>query len=113
MDDHGFTGIEQEYRSVHRRYRLTFLAAVVLIAGGAVVYHSLLHLSWVNAFYFCTVTLGTVGYGDITPNTDTSKIFTIFYILAGVGIIATFANLLVKNASLRREFRKARRDLKE
>ena len=109
MDNKALTEIEREYRTVHRQYLLTLLAAVVLITGGAIVYHYLLHISWVDSFYFCTVTLGTVGYGDIVPHTDASKIFTIFYILAGIGVIATFANLLVKNTSLRRELRKTKR----
>lgn len=101
--------IEHEYRSVQRQYRLVLAAALTLIIGGAIVYHYLLHLSWVNAFYFCTVTLATVGYGDITPNTDVSKIFTIFYILFGVGIIAAFASLLIRNATLRRELKRAKK----
>lgn len=104
--------IEREYRSVHQQYVYVIYAALALMVGGAIIYRHLLHLSWVNAFYFCTVTLATVGYGDITPNTDASKIFTIFYILGGVGVIATFANLLVRHASLRRELRVAKRKQK-
>lgn len=106
-DDHA--GIEHEYRSVRRQFRLVLGAALTLLIGGAVVYHYMLHLSWVNAFYFCTVTLATVGYGDITPTTDASKLFTIFYILGGVGVITTFASLLVRSTSLRRELRRTKR----
>jgi voltage-gated potassium channel Kch len=101
--------IEEEYGTVHRQYLLTFFAALTLLVIGAITYHQLLKLSWINAFYFCTVTLTTVGYGDITPSTDAAKLFTIFYILFGIGIIATFASLLVRNASLRRELRRTRR----
>lgn len=101
--------IEREYRSVHRQFLLVLATAAALIIGGAVIYRHLLHLSWVNAFYFCTITLATVGYGDITPNTDVSKIFTIFYILFGIGVFATFASLLVRNATLRREVKRTKK----
>jgi hypothetical protein len=100
--------IEREYQLVRHQYLLALVAALTLIGTGAVTYRHLLHLSWVNAFYFCTVSLATVGYGDITPDTNASKIFTIFYLLIGIGIIATFASLLVRNASLRRELRHAK-----
>ena len=108
MDDE-IHELEQQYRSVHRQYTLLLISALVLLIGGAITYRHLMNLSWVDAFYFSTVTLATVGYGDITPHTDIAKIFTIFYILFGVGIIATFASVLVRNASLKRELRRARR----
>ena len=73
----------------------------MVVAGGAIFYHLVEKLSWLNAVYFCVITLTTVGYGDITPKTDAGKVFTIFYVLVGVGIIATLANLLVKRAMLR------------
>jgi voltage-gated potassium channel Kch len=44
----------------------------------------------VNAIYFSVVTLGTVGYGDITPTTDAGKLFTVFYIIFGLGVIGGF-----------------------
>jgi hypothetical protein len=101
--------LELEYQDIHRRYVLVLSVALGLLILGAIVYHQLLHLSWIDAFYFCTTTLATVGYGDITPTTDVSKIFTIFYVIIGIGIFTTFASLLVRNASLRRELRKAKR----
>jgi len=40
-----------------------------------------------EALYFTTVTVTTVGYGDFSPATDEGKIFTIFFILIGLGSI--------------------------
>jgi voltage-gated potassium channel len=107
--DQEIDDIRNEYRIIHRQYLYNLVAALSVLIIGATVYRHLLHLSWVNAFYFCTVTLATVGYGDITPTTDASKIFTIFYIFIGIGIFASFASLLIRNASLRRELRRAKR----
>jgi voltage-gated potassium channel len=107
--DQEIDDIRNEYRIIHRQYLYNLVAALSVLIVGATVYRHLLHLSWVNAFYFCTVTLATVGYGDITPTTDASKIFTIFYIFIGIGIFASFASLLIRNASLRRELRRAKR----
>ena len=41
----------------------------------------------VDALYFSVVTISTVGYGDISPSTDGSRLFTTIYILFGVTIV--------------------------
>lgn len=94
---------EKQQRQLLRYFRIAALAAIAMIIGGAFFYHHVENLSWVDSIYFCVITLATVGYGDITPHTDIGKIFTIFYILSGVGIIATFANLAIKRAVLVRK----------
>jgi voltage-gated potassium channel Kch len=41
----------------------------------------------VDAFYFTVVTITTLGYGDIVPQGDLSKIFTVFYALTGIVLL--------------------------
>ena len=43
----------------------------------------------VTAFYFAMVTMSTVGYGDITPQTINAKLFSISVIVLGVAVFAT------------------------
>lgn len=96
---------EKEYIRTRTRFRITAAIAFFILVFGAAFYHYVEDLSWLNSFYFCTITLATVGYGDITPHTDAGKLFTMFYVLAGIGIIATFANLFLQNAVGRRQIK--------
>lgn len=96
---------EKEYKRIQRQFRVVAGFALLMLAGGAVFYHHVEHLSWLDAFYFCTITLTTIGYGDIVPHTDAGKLFTIGYVIVGIGILATFANLLIKNAMARRQLK--------
>ncbi|KAI4343063.1 hypothetical protein MLD38_027608 [Melastoma candidum] len=41
----------------------------------------------VDALYFCIVTMCTIGYGDITPNSTATKLFSILFVLIGFGFI--------------------------
>jgi voltage-gated potassium channel len=69
----------------------------LVIAGGTIVYHYLEGWSWVDAVYFSVVTLTTVGFGDFAPQTDAGKLFTIFYIILGIGIILSFIHTLYEH----------------
>lgn len=73
------------------------VAAVGQIAIGSTVYTWLEHWRIVDAVYFCVATLATVGYGDLHPTTDAGKIFTIFYIIGGLSIIAAFVTELARH----------------
>jgi voltage-gated potassium channel Kch len=84
-----------------RLFRFVALLAILLLAGGTIFFHYQEKWSWLNSLYFSTVTLATVGYGDFTPQTDLGKLVDIFYILGGIGIIVTFANLFVRRAGER------------
>ncbi len=100
---------EIEYLKTRNQLRIVGSTAAIVMLSGALVYHQLMHLNWIDAFYFTTITLATVGYGDIAPNTPAAKIFTIFYVLIGIGIVATFASLLIKNAGAKRAYRQVQR----
>lgn len=76
---------------------LVFLT-LALIAIGTLFYRAVEGLDWVDAFYFTVITLTTVGYGDISPETDAGKIFTVVYVLAGLGIIGSFVAIIASHA---------------
>lgn len=75
-----------------KEYRDLLITTSIVIGLGTVVYHFLEGWSWVDSMYFSVITLTTVGYGDIAPATDGGKLFTIIYIIIGVGIILSFVN---------------------
>ena len=43
--------------------------------------------SYLDSVYFCVVSLGTAGYGDLTPTTPVAKLFTIVYLINGIVIL--------------------------
>jgi len=43
----------------------------------------------ITALYYSLVTMSTVGYGDITPQTPEAKLFTISIVILGVAVFAT------------------------
>ncbi|GAB4842951.1 hypothetical protein Ancab_012929 [Ancistrocladus abbreviatus] len=49
----------------------------------------------IDALYFTVVTLCTIGYGDIVPDTTFSKLFTCVLILVGFGFVDILLNGLV------------------
>jgi voltage-gated potassium channel Kch len=92
----------REIKKNRRELRAVGLVALIVIIIGMVFYHNVEAMSWVDALYFAVITLTTVGYGDIFPVTDAGKLFTVAYVVIGIGIIATFAKLLLKSAFSRR-----------
>jgi hypothetical protein len=77
-------------------FRALGLATLVVLLSGCVFYHYVEDWSWLDSLYFCTITLATIGYGDLVPTTDLGRAFTILYALLGLGIVATFVTSIVK-----------------
>ena len=80
----------------NRIYPVLAGAAAGILILGTVVYHYLEDWSWVDSFYFSAVTGSTVGFGDLTPSTDVSKLFTVVYIFSSIAILGTFLNERLK-----------------
>jgi voltage-gated potassium channel len=71
------------------------ISVFVVVAGGTAFYTRYEGWSVVDSLYFTVVTLLTIGYGDLTPTTAASKLFTVVYALVGVGLLASFVTVLV------------------
>ncbi|HTL97275.1 MAG TPA: potassium channel protein [Holophagaceae bacterium] len=79
-------------RSAPPTQRLAHALELLLLVAmaGAVGYHWLAHIDWVDAFYMSITTLFTVGFKEMGDVTTATKLFTIFYLVLGLGI-ATYA----------------------
>jgi len=103
------------------KFRAGFVAAstavLSLMAIGTVAYHYLEGWSWTSSLYFTVVTMSTVGYGDLHPTNDGTRLFTIFFILFGVTIAVSSITYLggqyLSKRELSVEQRRQNRDSKK
>lgn len=77
-----------------KEYRDLLITTLFILGFGTIVYHKLEGWAWIDSLYFSVITLTAIGYGDISPQTNEGKLFTIFYIMIGIGIILTFVNTI-------------------
>jgi voltage-gated potassium channel len=81
---------------------LPFVAAALVVTG-TIFYWRTEHWTIVESLYFSVVTLTTVGYGDLHPTTAGTQLFTIIYILTGLGVfvalLASVAEQYIKQKS--------------
>ncbi len=80
-----------------KEFRALAFLLFILFMSGMVFYHEVEGWRWLDSLYFSVMTLTTVGYGDFSPHYDSSKIFTMVYILIGLGIVFGFVEHLAKH----------------
>ena len=81
-------------------FRNLFLWLLAIILLGSWFYTRFEHWTFLDSVYFSITTLATVGYGDFSPQTAAGKIFTIFYIIIGIGMLYGFIVLLAERSGL-------------
>jgi len=69
-----------------RIYRAIILIFCVLFIG-VLGFKIISNYSWIDALYMTVITITTVGFGEVYPLDDGSKIFTIFLILSSIVIV--------------------------
>lgn len=110
-----FIALFRIFRHLARQpeFRGLIIIELVLIASGAVFYHYVEQWSYLDAVYFCVVTLATVGYGDFAPKTDLGRLFAIPYIIVGVAMLGVFIQIAGKTALQGLQDRSERKRAKE
>lgn len=104
----------------HDRYHIfvSLISIASFIALGTVLFHFLEGWHFAESFYFSVVTLMTVGYGDLHPTSDFSRVVTAFYVLIGVGITLSSITVVATDrinatAARMRESAQVRKEKKE
>ena len=80
------------------QFRALSFLVVVRLASGTVFYWRFEDWTVLDSLYFSDITLTTVGYGDLAQTTAPPKIFTIVYVLIGLGILVSFLSLVAGHA---------------
>ena len=81
------------------KFRALAYLATVALASGTIFYWRFEDWSLVDSLYFSVITLTTVGYGDLSPTTTGTKVFTIFYVLTGLGILVALLSQVASHAA--------------
>ncbi len=75
---------------IHLRLRNTLTLGVTILFGlvalSTVFVHTFEGWSWLDALYFSIVSVTTVGYGDLVPQQDATKLFLVLYLPMGIGV---------------------------
>ena len=77
-------------------FRSLVLLVFLTLLTGTIFYSLQEGWTLIDAFYFSVTTLTTVGFGDPAPTTPVGKLFTVGYILSGLGLIAAFINAIAE-----------------
>ncbi|MBA3036711.1 MAG: two pore domain potassium channel family protein [Desulfobacterium sp.] len=97
-------------QEVRRRLQLFLTLFLIVAAIGTVGFMNLENLSLADAFYYNIVTMSTVGYGDIHPTNQTSRMFAVLLIVMGggtfLGVIANSAEILILKRESKNRIRK-------
>mmetsp|Transcript_27803 Transcript_27803/g.60775 ORF Transcript_27803/g.60775 Transcript_27803/m.60775 type:complete len:278 (+) Transcript_27803:45-878(+) len=85
---------QRSISSLRSQILVLWCLLLVFLLGGAVVYSILEPWSYLESLYFCFVTLSTVGFGDFLPSSAASKVFSMFYMISGLGVCASIIAVL-------------------
>ncbi len=72
----------------HKRLWRAFWLVIFFVSAGTTGFIIIEDYSVLDAFYMTTITISTVGFGEIHPLSDAGRTFTIVLILSGVGRLA-------------------------
>lgn len=75
------------YKILWRNALIYLMLFVILLVIGTIGYLFLQDYTLIEAIYMTTITLSSVGFAETKPLDNTGKIFTIFLILANLGIL--------------------------
>ncbi|MEJ6793103.1 MAG: potassium channel protein [Lacinutrix sp.] len=73
---------------------VTLLFIVLLI--GVLGFRVISGYSWLDAVYMTVITITTVGFGEVEPLDDASKIFTVFLILSSVVLVGYALSIITE-----------------
>lgn len=82
---------------------LRIISVTVYYLIGITFYHITEDWTYIDSAFFVTSSVATIGYGEVHPTNDVGRLFTAFYILAGLAIVLTAVDDLARYIAVRLE----------
>ncbi|PID33229.1 hypothetical protein CR969_01820 [Candidatus Saccharibacteria bacterium] len=73
-----------------KEFRFLVLFIVLLLSVSTTFFILVEHWKFIDALYFSVMTMSTVGYGDLVPTHDISKLFLMPYAFLSFGSFVAF-----------------------
>ncbi|MFV0564605.1 MAG: potassium channel family protein [Flavobacteriaceae bacterium] len=75
---------------------MAFFMLTLILLAGVLGYRFISDYTWLDAVYMTVITITTVGFGEVVPLDDQSKVFTIFLILSSVLIMGYALSIITE-----------------
>ncbi len=96
------TGIKHD-----KDFKFLFFFIIIILISATVFYTTVENWSVIDSLYFSVMTMATIGYGDLVPTTDVSKVFTIIFSFLAIGSFVAFTaksvQIIIENHQDRKE----------
>ena len=89
---------ERRFIEALKELRIPLLMLHFSLTAGTLGYMILSGGDFINSFYMTIITIGTIGYGEIAPGSDTpiGRVFTSFLALMGIGTFMTSVTVIIR-----------------
>jgi len=75
-------------------FRAILVLLLLAVLGGTIFYATEEGWGWIDAAYVSVITLGTLSDPRFVPHSILGKIFTMVYVLGGIGLMLAFVTRL-------------------
>ena len=72
----------------HKKIAKAFFILLIILFIGSIGYMNIERWSFLDSLYMTVITITTVGFGEVRQVSQAGRVFTIFIIFLGIGIIA-------------------------
>ncbi|MCJ1996352.1 hypothetical protein GYN67_06585 [Lactococcus piscium] len=76
-------------------FKELFIYLTIYLIASAYIFREIEHVSILNSVYWVVTTITTVGYGDITPTHDVTKILAMFLMVIGVAVMGYVNGVII------------------
>lgn len=84
--------VKKFFNELIAEHTILFFILIILIVifAGTVAFYNIEGWSFFNSLYFTSVTMSTIGYGDMAPITHAGKVVAMFYGFMGAPLFIGF-----------------------